>query len=362
MRRILRLQVKIPRIEMVDGLGIRQDYWVPSEEHALTFGLEEEQFEGGISLCLDPEGVELDWDTYDWETVLEYPLSCTQIGVVIEAECEEQVTESQFLAMAQRQTHRYVNGILAHVRVELGQYWVRSLPISALYLVSFVEQTKARWVHEDGETPVLEGIHSWVDQHPLATDYYELMHSREWCVPFSPLTKDEWEGFQRSLLDQPHSTEKELVGNARHHFSTREYRTAAVEAVAALEVGLTALVRQRTSPEGAGRRRSAGREHSLGVAACLTKHLPSVLGEHELDAWLNTQRSKGRHLHPPFRGLSDELDGEAVLARCIELNTLRNEIVHEGRIPDAKDIDKIQEGIEAAEWLLAFTQDLKQES
>ena len=120
MKRLLKLQVEIPKIEMVDGFGVPLDYWVPSHEHALTFELEEEEFEGLISLYLDPEGVELEWDTHDWATVLEYPLSCTQIAVLIEAECEESVTEKQFLAMAQRQTHRYLNGILSYVRVELG--------------------------------------------------------------------------------------------------------------------------------------------------------------------------------------------------------------------------------------------------
>ena len=49
------------------------------------------------------------------------------------------------------------------------------------------------------------------------------------------------------------------------------------------------------------------------------------------------------------------------MSRCIHLNALRNKIVHEGRIPDAEDIDEIQQGIEAAEWLLSFTQDLKQQ-
>jgi len=235
---------------MMDGLGVPLDHWVPSEEHALTFELDEEQFQGVISLYLDPEGVELEWDTYDWATVLEYPVSCTQIAVVVEAECDEPVTERQFLPMAQRQTHRYLNGILSHVRVELGQYWVRSLPLSALYLVSFVQETKAKWVHEDRETPVLEGIHSLGHRHALATDHYELLHSREWHAPFGPVTEDAWKEIHRSLLDQRHSPEKELIGNAKHHFSTLEYRTAAVKAVTALEVGLSPFVRERSKSKG----------------------------------------------------------------------------------------------------------------
>lgn len=362
MKRILRLQVKIPKIEMMDGLGVPLNCWVPSEQHALTFGLCEERLEGVISLYLDREGVELDWDTYDWETVLEYPLCCTQIGVIIEAECEEEVTEREFLAVAQRQAHKYVNGILSHVRVELGQYWVRSLPISAVYLVSFVEETKATWVDEDHETPVLEGIHTLGHRHPLGTDYYQRLSSVNYHATYSPLTKDAWEEMGASLLDQRENPQKELIGNAKHHFDTHEFRTAVVEAMTAMEVGLSSFVRERSKSKGAGRSRRTSADGGLGAAACLTKHVPSVLGKHELDTWLNAQRWEGRHLHPPFRQLSDDLDGEAVLSRCIELNTLRNKIVHEGRVPDEKDIDKIQEGIEAAEWLLAFTQDLKQES
>ncbi|HUS71404.1 MAG TPA: hypothetical protein VM075_11605 [Anaerolineae bacterium] len=361
MNRVLRLQVEIPKIEMVDGLGVPQDYWVPSEEDALTFALDEEKFVGIISLYLDPEAVALDWDTHDWETVLEYPLSCTQIAVVVEAECDETATEREFLAMAQRQTHRHVNSILAQVRVDLGQYWVRSLPLSALYLVSFVQETKARWLHGDSETPVLEGIQYLGDQHPLAADYYELVHSRESLIPFVPLTKDAWEDIQSSPVEQHHSLKWELVGNARHHFSTMEYRTAAVEAVTALEVGLSSFVRERSKRTGV-RRTPAADHRGLRVAACLTKHLPSLLGEHELDTWLNTQRSKGRHLPAPFARLRDDLDAGTLLSRCVQLNTLRNKIVHEGRVPDEKDIDTIQEGIEAAEWLLAFTQGCRQQS
>jgi hypothetical protein len=337
MRRVLRLLVEIPKIEMVGGLGLPQDYWVPSQEYALTFAFDDERFVGAISVYLEPEGVELDWDTHDWETVLEYPLSCTKLGVLIEAECDDESTEREFLAMAQRQTHRYVNGILACVRVQLGQYWVRSLPISALYLVAFVQETKAKWLYEDHETRVLDGIDSLGDRHPLTTEYYELLRSADYHAPYSPLTKDVWDEIGTLVADRHENPEKELIGNAKHHFDTREFRTAAVEAVAALEVGLSSFIRQRARSKGAEGGTSPSADGGLGVNACLAKHLPSVLAEHELDTWLNAQRCEGQHLHRPFRRLRDGLTGKLISSRCIELNTLRNKIVHKGRIPDEKD-------------------------
>lgn len=357
MKRVLKLQVKTAKIEMMDGLGVPLDYWVPSQEHALTFELREEAFNGLISLYLDPEGVELEWDTHDWQTVLEYPVSCTQIAVVIAAESEEDVTDRQFLAMAQRQTHTYVNGILSYVRVELGQYWVRSLPLSAMYLVSFLEETKAMWLDEDRQKPVLEGVDSWEETHALATDYYELQHSHEWYAPFGPLTQDEWNQIHSRVLQQQHSTEQELMGNAKHHFSTLEFRTAAVEAVAALELGLSSFVRERSKAKGVSHKKFGDVHRNFGVSAYLNVLLPLVLATGELDAWLNAQRWEGRHLHPPFRRLKDDLDGDAMLSHCLKLSALRNKIVHEGRIPDESDVDKIEDGIEAAEWLLTFTDD-----
>jgi len=234
---------------------------------------------------------------------------------------------------------------------------VRSLPLSALYLVSFAQETKAKWVDGERETSVLEGINSWKHPHALATDYYEVLHSHEWYAPFSPLTMDAWKDIPRSLLEQHHSPEKELMGNAKHHFSTHEYRTATVEAVTALELGSSAFVRERYKCKALSCSRSTRADRGLGVAACLNKHLPSVLGEQELDTWLNVQRCEGRHLRAPYRRLGDDLAAGVILSRCINLNTLRNKIVHEGTVPDEKDIEEIQEGIEAAEWLLSFTQE-----
>jgi hypothetical protein len=120
---------------------------------------------------------------------------------------------------------------------------------------------------------------------------------------------------------------------------------------APLEVKLIKFVENRVKKKGVSDK--AGR---LGIDRYLKLLLPLVLEKDEIDIWLNkhlpTQSSKSEN---------QKIDSNIVIRRCIDLNELRNKVVHKGEVPSEK-IAIIERGIVAIELFIDFIRDTDSQS
>lgn len=327
MRRTLRLQLEIPEIEMRDQFKGPLDPWMPTDQNALVFEVQAEKMRGTISLNVDPEGAHIDWEWDGMEPeVLEYTESCNQLVVVIDAECDDAVTETEFIHFARELAHRYVNRMLSYIRVELGQYWVSSIPIARWDHWYFRLRTRATWLHGRNETPAMFAeITEWPAVPPIS-EFDDGINALDRTV------RDSIYHFIEEERDP--DPQRELIANAKRHFANGDYRTAAVEAVAALEVALYGFTSKRCKERGISRKFKDVRG-DLGAAAYLKLLLPLQISDEQL------------------------LCCRALIDRCDKLRRLRNDIVHEGKIPEGDDIENIKDGIEAVESLLSFLRDVE---
>jgi len=357
MHKAVQLRLAVPEISLY--------YWMPGDEDDLTFEFRRGNITGSIYINLDPEAVEYDelTDTAgDWFRV---PLSCSRVVVRIEAECNGETTDREFLEAAKVRADKHLNDMLTYVRCELGQYWVGSMRISDWNLDYFLDRADAHWIHEQGESRVLEGVAKWFASPPdrafetaEISDFYSIVS----------LDKDKWDriaGFVRG--GEPYADlARTLMANAKRYFDEGEYRMAGVEAVTALEVLLPTFVKERLQE------RAICLPGPPGLAWLLPL-LPLVLRDKELDDWLPRlelvplgevpketpvdAESEPSLESPasPWIIAAHDIDGIHIIDRCISLNSLRNKIVHKGKVPESKpDIDTIRWGIQAAELLVEF--------
>lgn len=355
MHKAVQLRLAVPEISLY--------YWMPGDEDDLTFEFRRGNITGSIYINLDPEAVEYDdlTDTAgDWFRV---PLSCSRVVVRIEAECNGETTDRQFLEAAKERADKHLNDMLTYVRCELGQYWVGSMRISDWNLNYFLDRADAQWIHEQGQTRVLEGVTNWsaslsdrAFETPRISDFYSVVS----------LDKDKWDriaGFVRG--GEPYADlARTLMANAKRYFDEGEYRMAAVEAVTALDVLLPSFVQERVLAHPLPRRPTIGWTLPL---------LPLVLRDKELDDWLPRvelvplgevtkdtpadaeSEPSLESPHSPWIVADHGIQGKTVIDRCVSLNSLRNTIVHKGKVPECKqDIDTIRWGIQAAELLVEF--------
>lgn len=301
--------------------------WTDAPENQLKFEYREGGVEGTIALNLDFMQM-TDWDSVFDESgklVTNVPLACRRILVIIDAECNERVTEMEFLKTAQRLTDRYVNKMLSYVRVELSQHWVTPLSISEWGVRHFLYQGLAE-LYEDGRpVDLLDRIMVW-DRTQGDRSFDDrgaaLYKSRREAV----------RAFIQEGGDPP--PERELIASAKQHFVTSEYRVAAVEGVSALELGLEQFVRKRCKERRISRKyRDVSGE--FGVSVLLKLLLPLELSDKELGC---------------CRGL---------INRCDKLRKVRNKVVHDGSSPNQREINDIRQGIKAAEDLLDFIKGLE---
>ena len=111
----------------------------------------------------------------------------------IEGECDDEVTDKEFLRIAQALTAKYLNNMLSHIRIELGQYWVSLIRISEWNLNYFLLQANAKWVDEHGGAEVLQGLDKVLATPPLSDFYYRR----------PALDKTRWESISRSIEGEP---------------------------------------------------------------------------------------------------------------------------------------------------------------
>lgn len=328
MKRSIELRLKITEIDL--------HHWMPTDQDAIVFPFQKGKLKGIVSLNLDPEAVKPDYVVYgsgeqDWDVL---PGSCNQVIVRIEAECDGEVSDREFLSAAQALTARYLNKMLSYVRIELGQYWISLTRISEWGLYYFLLQAQAKWM--DGHSEQV--LDSWdiALATPPISDFYD--HSLA-------LDKTRWESISHFIQEESeHDLAKMLMANAKQHFEDGNYRMAAVEALTSLDVGLTPFVRKRCKERGISYTKYDKTSRRIFISDYLRVLLPLVLGKQELNTWLRTNSEHG-------------LTGQFILDECLQLNSVRNAIVHQGKIPEEKDIERIKRGIEASELLLSFVKE-----
>jgi len=340
MKRTLELRLKIPEIDL--------NYWMPTDQDALTFPFREGNLKGVISLNLDPEAVDYDYVEDVADRLRKVPLSCSQVVLRIEGECDDEVTDEEFLEIAQALTAKYLNDMLSYIRTELGQYWGSLIRISEWGLNEFLLQANAKWVDERGETEVLQEIEK-VFAIPLPSDFYYRSLG---------LDKTRWGSISRYIQERPdRDLTKILMANAKQHFEDGDYRMAAVEAVAALEVKLPRFFIERCKSRGVLGDSGASLPSKPQIGYCLIL-LRLILPEQELDVWLHVKQAQFADSPLLFSSLESDITGKGIVDACIKLNTIRNKVVHERKIPQQEDIKDIKRGIEAVEWLLNFIRDV----
>lgn len=340
MGRVLRLRFDIPDIAL--------DNWAPREADTIDLAFDEEGLRGTISLDVPSESVETEW-AFDerGQPLVEYPIACSQLEVRIEADWGTDWAENEpCLEVAQQLTDRCVTRVLWHLAVQFGQYWVGSLPIREWSLRYFLIAGNALWLDESGESPVL-GEKDAMFAFPPFRDVWESSLA---------LSRARWKELGHAMEGE-HEPEpsRSLMANAKRHFGNGEYRAAVVEAVAALEVGLSPLIRQRCKKKGISHRKFKDVSRDFGVATYLKVLLPLVADHQELEAWRLTRRGRLADSLVPLPSAPQEFEGAASIEACIDLNGIRNNIVHEGWIPaGGKDLRDIRRGIRGADWLVDF--------
>jgi hypothetical protein len=281
MQRIIELRVKIPEIVLT--------HWFPDKQDALSFPLD--QIEGAITLNLDSGSVKvLDYEVDDDGE--QYPVSygCDSALVRIEGQMSESTTEREFLNMICRLAVEYVNRLLSFFRNEMGQYWINLLHIHEHGLSWFLRESDARWVDESGTTRATIGgitVPSDIEQADL---FYRHVREME-----SEIDERKWERI-RDFIQRGGSSDlaKSLIVNAEQHFADGDLRMAAVEAIAALEVGLPCFVQERLENRHIAYREYI-RSRKLYAYDYVVLLLPLTLQAGELDDWMMHQ---GRPRHP----------------------------------------------------------------
>lgn len=344
MGRVLRLRFDVPSIAL--------DSWAPREAESITLPFDEEGFNGTISVNLSPDSVEGEWELDDdGQPLFRRPIACSQVEVHIEADWGADWIENEpCFKLAQQLTDRCVNRLLSYLAVQLGQYWVGSLPMREWGLIYFLKVGNALWLDGGGESPAL-GQKQGIFAFPPFRDFWES------SLAVDP---DRWEKMSSALgVEYAPELSSALMGNAKRYYENGEYRAAVVESVTALEVGLSALIRQRCKKKGISRQKFKDVSRDLGVATYLKVLLALVVEAKELEAWRLTRRERLANSLDPLPSALQEFEGPGSIKACIDLNKIRNRIVHEGWIPaEEKDFRDIRRGIRAADWLVDFAADV----
>lgn len=332
MKRALKLRQKVSDIFLYDWSGRGIKFWIPGPATALRFDFHERGIKGTVSLDLDFSRETVDWDQVFDEAgkpVVDIPLACNRLTVVIEGECDDGVTEEEFLRIAQKLTHVNVNRMLSYVRVELSQHWVTPVPVAEWELYWFLHQAAAMWVQDGNEVEVAKAKGLMFALPPEMT-----FHDVGLALDLG--TRKALYDFMDREVAAP--VERELVATAEQFFVTFEYRMAAVEAVTALEVGLQRFVRRLCKTRGIPKTKLEDVERSLGASAYLKLLVPLALSKEQLvEYW-------------------------ELVPDCDELRRVRNDVVHEGRTPDEHQIQIIERGITAVERILDFICGLHEKS
>ena len=341
MQRTLELRIKTPEIHLAS--------WLPTDQDALKFPFKRDKVAGTISLNLDrdAEAVEWDFEVDEDGEGCRVPICCERIIVRIEGKyVGDEVTETEFLKIAQVLTAEYVNKLLLFIRAELGQYWVKPVyDMSRWNLNYFLDETDARWVSEQGEVAVVK---RGILVPPGASRFYGRS---------AQLDESGWESIRR-LIQQGQEPDlmRRLIANAREHFEDGDHRMAAVEAITALESKLKSFVRRRCKARGISHNKFDSTDQKLYLSDYLKVLLPLNLDKDELDAWVQKQLASLSKSSLPIP--KESLNGKLIIERCITLNKIRNDIVHGQKIAlSADDIKCIKQGLEAVEWLLAFIEE-----
>lgn len=340
MKRTLQLHLEIAKIALKG--------WVPGDQDDLTFPFEKGKLKGTVCLNLDRQGLDyddLDFDGLDADGKESFrpvgPAVCSRVVIRVEGRSADHVTEEEFAEVAQQLTDEYLNRMLSYVRAELQQYWVNLTPIAKRKANDFLRHARAKWIDELGESTkayraVGIGIRPLI---PGSDNFYD--H----CVELDEIKWQDIRAYIRHKEDN-YTLSKTLLANAKQHFERGQYRVAVVEALSALEVALFPFVKERCERRGISRTKLKDVDDKLTMSVHLKVLLSLVLDKDELDDWLN-RRMPGA---PEGNGRK----GEDMIGACIHLNKFRNKIVHEGRMPEAHDIERIKQGIAAAEGLLDF--------
>jgi hypothetical protein len=343
MGRVLRLRFDVPSIAL--------DSWLPGHDDRITVPIKLEDLAGTMSVNLSPESVEKEAESDDQGQLLFWrPIACGQLDVRIEANWGAHWADNKprFKA-AQELTSTYVNRLLSYFAVELGQYWVGSLPMREWGLPYFLETGRARWLDPSGESTVL----------PEKKGIFALPPFRDFWESSFAVGPGTWRDMSETLqAGYEPNLSRVLMAKAKRYFENAEYRAAVVESVTALETGLAALIRQLCGKKGISHNKLKDVSHHLGVAVYLKVLLPLVVEAKELDNWGLGYRQRLEQSLVPHPWVVGDHQGPAVIRACIDLNGLRNKIVHEGWIPSQEaDLNQIKYGIRAAHWLVDFAAD-----
>lgn len=355
--------------------------WAPDVQDALAFRYHRNGISGTLLINLDTERIQWDHINYtdpdNGETEeAERPLNCDQIicrveglyddGLVTDQVLQEEsstspptpfhsiITEPQyssadlnFLATAHELAIEYFGKFVDYINFDLGQYWVSLGRMSEWGMWYFFQETSASWVEpDDTQRSVIAGSAQYfnvISEEPEAPTFYH--QGKE-------LVRAYWTGMQQSLQETRQvDIVNRLILNAKRHLANGDYRMAAVESVAALEVGLVNFVENRVKKKGVSGTALESYKFHLGIAAHLKLLLPLVLEKDELESWLSKRQSSRS-------GVSgkQKIDNSTVIQRCLELNSLRNDVVHEGAVPSGK-IAIIERGMTAIELLVDFIHD-----
>lgn len=343
MGRVLWLRFDIPDIAL--------DSWAPSEADSITLAFDEDGLSGTISLNLpsDAVGTVPEPDEHG-QPLYERPIACGQLGVRIEADWGTDWTENEpRLKAAKRVTGRYMKALLSYLAVQLGQYWVGSMPVHEWRLTDFLKMGNALWLEEPVQRPVLTQMQSILALPPLGGFL-------ESSLPLGPR---QWKELGQVIEgEREPQLSRSLMASAKRYFDSGDYRAAVVEAVTALELALSPLIRRRCNKRGISHNRFKEVSRDFGVAAYLKVLLPLVTDDQELEGWRLARRVRLAQSLVPVRAQEHDFEGPASIEACIDLNKIRNSIVHEGWIPaEEKDFKDIRRGIRAADWLVGFAAD-----
>lgn len=349
MKRRVRFKLTTPHIELKS--------WKPASEDALTFSYKQDDIVGTVFVSLDDKAIA--WDGRSgyletgepWEVV--EPIACSRIVVCVEgcySDVEsadtgtpsasttptsipgflgkpegEKPVDVKFLVVAHRLAIEYASRFIYYLKSELGQYWVDLGQVRDWGMWTFLTQTGARWIDDNGveseiKVPPFAHLAEEEDQ-PGAVFQYGARN----------LDESHWLDMQRSLergaLPEVATI---LLSDAKQCLANGDYRMASVEAISALESKLVRFVEQRCKERGISNQ--IWKDYGKGsIAAYLKFLLPLVLRQTELES------------------VRDAIE------RCLRLNGVRNKVVHEGDDPISKK-EVIEQGIEAVECMLGFVQ------
>lgn len=357
MRRRVKLRLAIPPIEL--------ESWKSTGVDPLTFSFEYEDIVGVVLVSLDDEAI--DWDFYlgvdpatgeQWEG--KKAIACHRIIVCIDGDSPE--TESvdndkpaassasgdifdflveperedpanvKFLLVARKLAIEYIDRFVYYLRSELGQYWVDLGEVRNWGIWTFLTQTDARWVDDDG-------IESRIKKPPLF-DLVEEENQPGMAFRYNArsLNGFHWLNMQQQLEKAifPEVT-MNLLNNAKNCLMNGDYRMASVEAISALESRLVGFIEKRCKARGISNTAWQGYKREVGITVALKLLLPLVIEQKELES---------------IRDAVNE---------CLKLNSVRNDVVHEGDNPVAKT-KVIEKGIEAVQRILEFVRVAEMES